>query len=85
VVDFKKGPYYAEVGDFSSAGSAHLRVFDELPEGIAKFGIGENSFDNDIEYFYPSRLPGEPAEGIEDIHLHPVEPRTLRGYVSIRF
>ena len=31
VVDFKKGPYYAEVGDFSSAGSSHLRLSDELP------------------------------------------------------
>ncbi|HEX7240136.1 MAG TPA: TonB-dependent receptor [Longimicrobiaceae bacterium] len=32
----------------------------------------------DIQYFYPSRLPGEPAEGVEDVHFHPVEPRQLR-------
>ena len=32
----------------------------------------------DIDYFYTSRLPGEPAEGIADIHSHPVEPRSLR-------
>lgn len=38
--------------------------------------------DNDIEYFYASRLPGEPAEGIEDIHLHPVEPRAFRLMVT---
>lgn len=37
-----------------------------------------NQSDNDIEYYYASRLPGEPAGGIEDIHLHPVEPRTFR-------
>jgi outer membrane receptor protein involved in Fe transport len=36
----------------------------------------------DISYLYPSRLPGEPAEGIEDIHFHPVEPRQLR--LSVR-
>mgnify|MGYP002622221143 CR=1 FL=1 len=35
--------------------------------------------DNDIEYYYTSRLPGEPAAGIDDVHLHPTEPRTLRA------
>lgn len=38
--------------------------------------------DNDIEYAYQSLLPGEvppPGEaGIDDIHLHPVEPRMVR-------
>ncbi|HET8625734.1 MAG TPA: hypothetical protein VFM14_19415 [Gemmatimonadales bacterium] len=29
----------------------------------------------DIQYYYTSRLPGEPAQGVEDIHFHPVEPR----------
>lgn len=36
------------------------------------------SRDNDITYFYASRLAGEPAAGVEDFHLHPVEPRQLR-------
>ncbi|MBP0493829.1 TonB-dependent receptor [Pararoseomonas indoligenes] len=31
-----------------------------------------------IDYFYPSRLPGEPAGGIADRHFHPVEPRAFR-------
>ncbi len=38
--------------------------------------------DNDIEYLYTSRLPGEPAGGIDDIHLHPYEPFQLRLTVS---
>ena len=33
---------------------------------------------SDIDYFYRSRLPGEAAAGLDDIHFHPVEPRTLR-------
>jgi len=33
---------------------------------------------SDIQYFYASRLAGEPAGGIEDIHSHPVEPRQPR-------
>lgn len=37
-----------------------------------------DSRDDDIEYFYASRLPGEPDEGVEDLHLHPFEPRTVR-------
>jgi hypothetical protein len=41
--------------------------------------------DNDIEYFYTSRLPGEPDEGIDDIHLHPTEPRTFRVRGTLRF
>jgi len=32
----------------------------------------------DIAYYYTSRLPGEPADGIDDVHLHPAEPRTFR-------
>lgn len=41
--------------------------------------------DNDIEYFYASRLPGEPAGGIEDVHLHPYEPFQVRVSVSKRW
>jgi hypothetical protein len=41
--------------------------------------------DNDIEYFYTSRLAGEPDEGIDDIHLHPTEPRTFRVRATWRF
>ncbi len=32
---YRKGPYYAEEGDFSSAGSARIELFDGLPRGIA--------------------------------------------------
>ena len=38
--------------------------------------------DNDVEYYYFSRVSGDPAEGIEDIHLHPFEPRQLRFSLS---
>ena len=40
-IDFGKGPYYAEVGDFSSAGYAKLFSMDRLPAGIFKFTGGE--------------------------------------------
>ena len=38
---------------------------------------------SDIDYFYTSRLPGEPAGGVDDIHLHPALPRSAR--ISIQF
>ena len=45
--------------------------------------LGRN--DNDIEYYYPSRLPGEAAGGVSDVHLHPAEPRTFRVSLTRRF
>jgi outer membrane receptor protein involved in Fe transport len=44
-----------------------------------------DSDDDDITYWYASRLPGEPDEGVEDYHSHPIEPRNLRVYVGWTF
>jgi len=38
-----------------------------------------------IDYYYTSRLPGEPAEGVADIHFHPIESRTFRVSLLARF
>ncbi len=37
-----------------------------------------NSRAADIQYYYASRLPGEPSNGVTDVHFHPVEPRQVR-------
>jgi hypothetical protein len=37
-----------------------------------------NRADYDIAYSYVSRLRNEPSSGVEDIHFHPAEPRTIR-------
>ncbi|MEO5698301.1 MAG: TonB-dependent receptor, partial [Burkholderiaceae bacterium] len=47
-----------------------------------------NLFDrggSDIDYYYASRLRGEPAGGVEDTHFHPVEPRSLRVTLVANF
>jgi len=44
-IDYKKGPYYAEEGDFSSAGAAHIKLFGELPKGIASLTLGEHRYE----------------------------------------
>ena len=43
-IDYKKGPYYADEGDFASAGAAHLRLIDRVDRGIASVTGGENGF-----------------------------------------
>ncbi|HUL65377.1 MAG TPA: TonB-dependent receptor, partial [Burkholderiaceae bacterium] len=43
-IRYKKGPYYADEGDFSSAGAAHIRLFDTLPRGVALGTVGENRY-----------------------------------------
>lgn len=40
-IDFRKGPYYADVGDFTAAGTANFKTYDELTEGLAQATIGE--------------------------------------------
>ena len=41
-----------------------------------------DSDDDDISYFYASRLPGEGPDGVEDVHFHPLEPRTVRASLT---
>lgn len=40
-IEYGKGPYYAEIGDFSSAGYSKMFSMDKLSEGILKFTGGE--------------------------------------------
>jgi outer membrane receptor protein involved in Fe transport len=44
-----------------------------------------NTRASDIDYFYASRLPGEPLGGVDDIHLHPTLPRTARVALNVAF
>jgi hypothetical protein len=40
---------------------------------------------SDIDYFFQSRLPGEPDEGVEDIHFHAAIPRSARLGLRVSF
>jgi TonB-dependent receptor-like protein len=44
-----------------------------------------NNKSNDIEYFYASRLPGEPVNGVDDVHFHPVESRAVRATLALSY
>lgn len=49
--------------------------------------------DPDIQYYYASRLPAEfsptgqiePIDGVEDVHFHPMESRSLRMWLEYKF
>ncbi|WP_394174183.1 TonB-dependent receptor [Thalassotalea litorea] len=43
-----------------------------------------NSRDHDIDYFYESKLMAE-SIGVEDVHFHPIEPRTVRLAFEIKY
>ena len=44
LLDYRKGPFYAAEGDFSSAGSVSVKYADKLPQGIASIGLGQNGY-----------------------------------------
>jgi hydrogenase/urease accessory protein HupE len=44
-----------------------------------------NRNDANITYFYGSRLPGENANGVDDFHIHPIEPVSFRLGFTAKF
>lgn len=57
--------------------------------GAAQWGQEDvdplDSKDSDIAYFYGSRLPGERAEGTDDVHFHGIEPRSAQANFTRRW
>jgi len=43
-IQYTKGPYYAEQGDFASAGAVSMSYLNKLPQGILRYGIGQQGF-----------------------------------------
>jgi len=43
-LEYRKGPYHVDEGDFAAAGALAVRYADTLPEGIASLGLGQNGF-----------------------------------------
>jgi hypothetical protein len=43
-LEYRKGAYYAEVADFSSAGAAYMSTYRRLEEGMVKAGIGKDGY-----------------------------------------
>ncbi len=58
------------------------RLSDRARLGLNIFNLLDNR-SSDIDYYYVSRLPGEPAGGVADIHTHPSEPREVRASLTL--
>jgi outer membrane receptor protein involved in Fe transport len=43
-IEYRKGPYFATVGDFAAAGSADIRYLSRLPAPIAQLSIGPDRY-----------------------------------------
>ena len=86
--------YFGEVpliedGSIKSEGSTYANLalgwlIDDWQVQLDILNIFDSN-DHDIDYFYASRLAGEPANGYEDIHYHIFEPRQIRFYLSKEF
>jgi outer membrane receptor protein involved in Fe transport len=62
-IDYRKGPYYAQEGDFSSAGSADIQYRNSLDRGIAYLSAGEFGYRRAL--FAASTPPGRPGAGTD--------------------
>ena len=60
-IDYGKGPYYANVGDFGSAGWENIQYFQTLPEGIAKVEVGSWNYERALLADSTKARPGQSA------------------------
>jgi hypothetical protein len=60
------------------------QVTANLRANLELFNLA-NARVSDIDYYFASRLPGEPLGGVYDIHMHPAVPRTVRLSLVVGF
>ena len=83
-LEYKKGPYYASEGDFSSAGAVSLKHANKLDHGIASVGIGQNGFRRVLLADSPKLGGGNLLYALEAEHndgpfVHPDDYGKLNG------
>jgi hypothetical protein len=67
-VDYEKGPYDAEVGNFGSAGSAHLEFYQTLPQDFVTLEGGMYGFERAVFGLSQTNGPGRILYGGEAYH-----------------
>jgi outer membrane receptor protein involved in Fe transport len=83
-VDFLKGPYYAELGDFASAGGADLQYFNVLEQSIAQLEGGSFGYARGLFLSSPHVGAGHLLYGMELFHNdgpweHPDDYQRING------
>ena len=83
-LEYRKGPYYASEGDFSSAGSVAVKYSDRLAQGIASIGVGQNGFRRALLADSPEFANGRLLYAIEGMNndgpfVHPDKYQKING------
>ncbi len=64
-IEYKKGVYYAEQGDFGNTGMANLKVFDVLPGNLVQVGAGSLGYARALAAGSPKLGAGHLLYGVE--------------------
>ena len=67
-LEYRKGPFFAAEGDFSSAGAVNLQYANILPNGIFSLGKGQNGFARTLLADSPQLGNGHLLYAIELLH-----------------
>jgi len=86
-VNYEKGPYYADVGNYGSAGSAHLEFLRTLPRNFAHveggiYGYGRLVFGASHKALLGNLLIGGEAYHDDGPWTHPDNYRKFNGLVT---
>ena len=67
-INYRKGPYYAEEGDFSSAGAAHIDYFRKIDGTLAQVTLGQHGYARSLLAGSPLVGNGNLLYGLELFH-----------------
>jgi outer membrane cobalamin receptor len=67
-LDYHKGPYSAEDGDFAAAGSVSVHYLDKLPKTLVSLGTGENGYRRGLIAGSPEVAGGSLLYALELFH-----------------
>jgi Carboxypeptidase regulatory-like domain/TonB-dependent Receptor Plug Domain/TonB dependent receptor len=86
-VNFEKGPYYADVGDFGSAASARMEFFKTLPENFFKVEGGTHTYGRAVFGASQKLGPGNLLYGAEETYYdgpwtHPDAYNKINGLLT---
>ena len=74
-LDFQKGPYFADTGDFSLAGSNRMKTYDSLQKGFSELTLGS---EDEIRF-----LTADSFEVGDGILLYALEHQQTNGFFDL--
>jgi outer membrane receptor protein involved in Fe transport len=60
------------------------KIPNDITLGLDVLNLADRK-NHDISYYYTSRVAGEPLAGVDGVHVHPAEPRTIRLTARMQF